>query len=808
MKTIRAMGTLRPRLGLIVFAAIICILSMKLFATPAGSHEVDEPNPGFVALAELSWESLGGPPGGLGYDIRYNFANPNTWYVTDAFAGVFISTDNAYLWEPSNTGIPPQSGPTGDDIPVFSLTVDPINPQIVWSGTDISGHIYKSLDGGRTWSEKDQGVNYEGYDSLSFRGFTIDPFDSDTVYAMGELKKEELGGTSIWGLGIGGRVYKTTDGGENWQLIWDGDVPSSLTRYLWINSRDPANANDDILFVSTGIFDRGAVGEPSAYGLPSGEDPFGGLGILRSHDSGQTWEFLDKDNGLEMLYIGSLYMHPEDPDLLLAAAGHLITAEAAEAILEKGEAPGGVFRTTDGGDSWTKVLISSGDLLLEQLSAVEICAPPYDHIAYAGSNMAIYRSDDTGQEWMLVSTGPIGWGPPGVEVGWPIDLQCDPRNPNRIFANNYGGGNFLSQDGGYNWQNASQGYTGAQIRGIAVDPSAPARLYAAGRSGMWRTDTAGDSWIGIGYPASEYLNLGDFVSVAVDPVSPRHIFTGNMGGAIQESFDRGSTWHHVWPPLVNNEHAFNVSGITDLVFAPSDPDWIYASFSFGGCTLLHEPCSQGFGVAVSQDGGKTWVLSSDADMVSLPVIDLAVHPLNPARVYAGSETGLYTTSDGGVSWERVSITGQPDDARVRAVAISPIDGNRILAAVDGEYAAPGSVPGIFLSTDGGSTWQASYAGLEPNSSIHHILFSPVDPQSVFVSDYLSGIYRSTNGGQTWVVLNTGLLTRAAGPLSISADGLHLYLGTNGNGVYRLDLNRVPPEPAPPDHQILLPLVCR
>jgi photosystem II stability/assembly factor-like uncharacterized protein len=743
----------------------------------------------------------------LGYDIRYNFANPNTWYTTDNFAGVFISTDNGYLWKLSNTGIPPQSGPTGDDITIFSLTVDPNNPQIVWSGTDGTGHIYKSLDGGLTWNEKYQGVSYAGYDSFSFRGFTVDPFDSDIVYAMGELKKESVGGTGTWGLGIGGRVYKTTDGGENWQLIWDGGVPSSLTRYLWINPRDPANANDDILFVSTGIFDRGAVGEPGGYGTPPGEDPFGGLGILRSQNSGQTWEYLDKDNGLEMLYIGSLYMHPEDPNILLAAAGHLIPAEAAEAILVSGEAPGGVFRTTDGGNFWTRVVTSTGALLLEEMCAVEICPPPYAHIAYAGSNMAIYRSTDTGQNWTLVSTGPTGWGPPGVQVGWPIDLQCDPRDPNRIFASNYVGGNFLSEDGGYTWQNASQGYTGAQMLGLAVDPASPARLYAVGRSGLWRTDTAGASWIGIRHLAPEQYNTMEFVSVVVDPLNPRHVYSGNVDGTIQESYDRGKTWHHVWPPLVNNDPAFSVSGVTDLVFAPSDPDWVYASFSHG-CILLHEPCTNGFGVAVSQDGGKTWTLSSDAELVSLPVIDLAVHPSNPAVVYAGSETGLFKTSDGGVNWDLVNITGQPDGVRLRAVAISPADGDWVLAAVDGVVAAPGSIPGIFLSTDGGATWQASYAGLEPNGSIHNILFNPVNPQHVYASDFFSGFYRSTNGGLTWEKLNTGLSSRATGPLSISSDGQHLYMGISGHGVFRLDLNGLPPEPAPPDYLILLPLVRR
>ena len=116
----------------------------------------------------------GGPPGGLGYDIRYNFADPNIWYVTDNFAGVHISTDNGYTWQPSNTSIPPQLGPTGDWRPIFSLTVDPLNPQIVWAGTDITGHIYKSTDGGQTWQQKDSGIVNE-WDELTFRGFTIDP---------------------------------------------------------------------------------------------------------------------------------------------------------------------------------------------------------------------------------------------------------------------------------------------------------------------------------------------------------------------------------------------------------------------------------------------------------------------------------------------------------------------------------------------------------------------------------------------------------------------------------------------------------
>ena len=233
--------------------------------------------------SELTWVRTGGPPGGIGYDIRYNFDDPNTWYVTDNFAGVHISTDNGLTWQSSNEGIPGQLGPTGDWIPIFCLTVDPHNPQTVWAGTDKTGHIYKSTDGGLSWIQKDNGVvnQTSEYDALTFRGFTVDPESSDIVFAMGEIGNTIEGGSGVWGTAIGGHVYKTSDGGDNWTLIWDGGIPSSLARYMWINPE-----NTDILYVSTGIFDRGAVNEGDPETDP---DPYGGLGILKSTDGGETW---------------------------------------------------------------------------------------------------------------------------------------------------------------------------------------------------------------------------------------------------------------------------------------------------------------------------------------------------------------------------------------------------------------------------------------------------------------------------------------------------------------------------------------
>ena len=113
---------------------------------------------------------------------------------------------------------------------------------------------------------------------------------------------------------------------------------------------------------------------------------------------------------------------------------------------------------------------------------------------------------------------------------------------------------------------------------------------------------------------------------------------------------------------------------------------------------------------------------------------------------------------------------------------------------------------MYVSPDGGSTWQQGHAGLEPNSSIHDIVFDPTNAQVVYVSDYASGMYRSSDGGQTWTKINDGLYMRTVLGLALSADGQHLYSATHGEGVYRLDLNGTPPAPASTATPTLTPSV--
>jgi len=485
-----------------------------------------------------AWVRTGGPLGGLGYDVRMQPDNPDIMYVTDAWAGVFISTDSGKTWYPSNQGINTRTGESGDAIPVFCLTIDPHNHDTIWIGTQNVRGIFKSTDAGQTWIEKDNGiVEREG---ITFRGFTVDPQSSEIVYAAAEISSFAWSSQPQQGREFDktkGAVYKTVDGGENWTAVWRGN---NLARYIWI---DPDNT--DVLYISTGIFDREAANSDHTINKPGGE------GILKSTDGGQTWQPVN--NGLRNLYVGTLFMHPENPDILLAGTGNNAYPDG-----------GGVYLTTNGGTSWQQVILN------ENINAVEFSLAN-SNIAYAGSAGAIYRSEDRGQTWRKVSVGTEGWGSPGVRAGFPIDFQVDPRDPNRVFANNYGGGNFLSADGGQNWTVASDGYTGAQVRAIAVDPTDPATVHAAARSGFFASTDGGDSWMGRNTPPA--FNL-EWNAVAVDPSNPQHVLAANNWDPILlQSSDRGQTW--IW----TGDRLGEGRGWRVITFAPSDPKIVYAGSS-------------------------------------------------------------------------------------------------------------------------------------------------------------------------------------------------------------------------------------
>ena len=692
-----------------------------------------------LAVGDLSWVHTGGPLGGLGYDVRMRPDNPDKMYVTDAYAGVFISEDSGQNWYASNQGITTVGGMSGDAIPIFCLTIDPTNSDIIWVGTQNIRGIFRSTDGGATWQKRENGV--VEYDGITFRGFTVDPNDNNIVYAAAEITGWGWAGKEMNGREfdrVKGVVYKTTNSGQNWTAIWRGN---NLARYIWIDPRD-----SNVLYISTGIFDREAADSDPVAGTPGGE------GVLKSTNGGQTWQNIN--NGLNNLYVGSLFMHPENPDILLAGTGNNQYGEN-----------NGVYITTDGGGTWQNTLKDHGGVSVEFSSSDP-------NIAYAGDADGIFRSTDGGWTWQQMDSPAPGWGSPGVMAGFPIDFQVDPRDPNRIFANNYGGGNFLSLDGGANWTVASTGYTGAQVRAIAVDPNDPARVYTAARSGVFVSQDGGSHWTGLSFPPARVL---EWNAVAIDPSDSLKILTAsNWNGNTLKSSDGGRSWTTALPFI-----RFGLAWRT-FAFSPAEQGVVYAGSGAYSSAGSFNDQLDGIGIYVTRDGGDNWLEANDPNSDSAHVTGLAVSPIDSQTVFAATvNKGLLFTDNGGQSWASLR-QGLPGNFSALAVAVSPDQPDWVYVGLNRQ--------GLYRSTNGGTTWAQASAGLNRESQIASIIFDPNNSQIMYAADQSGGVFRSEDGGQRWRTINQGLLTRAVNGLSISSDGLHLYAATEGGGVFRLDLN--------------------
>ncbi len=701
----------------------------------------------------LRWHRTGGPLGGLGYDVRILPDPGRVMYVSDAWAGVFKSTDSGDSWFPANGKpgageITVKRGLTAEAFPVFSLTVDPHDPRTIWVGTKDNLGIFKSTDAGQSWKKLDKGVKEQK--GITFRGFTVDPRPghSRTVWAAAEIssktwtqtklgKKQVLAGKNFdKTMGV---VYRTTNGGKSWQEVRRAD---NLARYIWIDPRDPKT-----IYVSTGIFDREAANTDASKNQP------GGVGVLKTTDGGKSWRALDHRNGLGNLYVGSLFMHPRNPDVLLAGTGCNAWLEGA-----------GVYLSENGGEEWE---LTQPGRHAEAFTAVEF-AVSHPQIAYAGSNLAIYRSEDSGRTWTQMTDG-LAWGPEGVRAGWPIDLQVDRRNPDRVFANNYGGGNFLSTDGGRTWRVASRGYTGAQARDIAVDSRHSDRVYAAARSGLFSSSDGGDHWQGLNHPPANGL---DWPAIAVDPEGQGRLLAATQWQR-QHIFVRAGSearWR-----LSHDLPLAPQVGVRVIVFAPSQRNRVYAGTGGLAPFNQYQDNLPGNGILVSDDGGANWRQANDAGSRDAHVKGLAVHPTRPDTVFAATlnDHGLLRTTDGGRSWQ---VTLRP---AVLSVAFHPTQPDTVYAGLDRG--------GLHRSTDGGDRWHPWMTNMNQNASVSEILVDPTRPAILYAADRMSGVYRSENGGAHWTPINLGLTNREVNAMALSRDGRRLYAAVEGAGVFRLDL---------------------
>ena len=697
--------------------------------------------------AGLSWIFTGGPRGGIGYDIRFDPQDQKILWVTDANAGAHQSTDGGMTWIAKNDGIDARSGFSGGAIPVFSLTIDPNNPETLWAGvTGIRG-LYKSIDGGQTWVRKDNGIKDEP--NMEMRGITVDPHDSNIVYCGGNYLADEA---KIQQRGF---IYRTTDGGENWKLLIE---PDALVRWIIV---DPTDTK--IIYASTGIFDRFAI-KPT--------------GVLKSRDEGQTW--VQINNGFTSLAVAALAMDPADHLTLVAGTG-----KASAFADEPNEVYGGVFITHDGGQNWRQVdpIRASGDQMI-RFSAVAF-APSNPKIIYADAGYTFLRSEDGGDTWDSYNVGPNLGSGMLENRGTPIALTVLPSDPNTILMNAYDGGVFVSRDGGKTWQDSSRGYSGAQVWGVAVDPMNPAFVVAVSKNGVHASYDAGGTWHG---RISEGF-INNMETVAIDPTNRNNILIGrSITGEMYHSTDGGFTWNEVLGPL-GKDIMFGRRAIHKISFSPSSPKIVYAATGVETISPVGVTTdTPGPGIYKSMDGGITWsAIDKGLEKTTLNIMTVAVHPQNPDIAYLGEiNNGIYKTEDGGQSW--TPVNNGLLQKEVRALAIDPKNPNTVYAGAE--------LGGVWKSENGGDSWKNISAGMSPEASVRSIVVDPSHTNIVYAGDTQSGVYQSTDGGAVWQPISHNLKVKAINGLAISADGQTLYAATEGNGVYRLDLAGQPPVAVP------------
>ena len=697
-------------------------------------------------ISETKWVSTGGPLGGLGYDVRIHPANKNIMFVTDNNAGVVRSDNAGGTWYQTNSGISIRSGHTGDAINIFSLTIDPNDPNTIWAGTNGEGSafgVFKSTDGGDSWAMKKNGITLEDAEGLIFRGFTIQKGNSNIVYVQSEVETSEQGREFIL---VKGRVYKTNDGGESWQLIWEGN---NLARYLII---DPANS--EVLYMSTGIFDREAYNSDCNNGIS------GGVGVLKSTDGGETWASIN--NGLTDLYVGSLRMHPSNSKILFAATGNGACSGQYE-----GNIVSGLFRTQNGGSSWSKVIGGA-------ISTTVNFSPSNPDIVYAGDANAFYRSEDGGLTWSTFDRGGV-WGPPGIRAGFPIDVTIDPDNPYLLYANNYGGGVFRSTDGAETWEDWSKGYSGAEIHKVCIPAANTSTVFAIGRSGPFVSYNYENDWKGIAN--GDAKSNAEWYSVAVHPVNSNIILiTDEHQGVIFRSTDGGNDFTEVFRHSgADASNPDQRQGFKTLVFSPSNPNVVYAGLARDRKNILS---SSPYGTVIckSTDAGVTFSeMTSDIDGYN--VNELIVDSNNVNIVYAATSNGVYKSTDGAKSYIHFHSLGNPN---IEALSVAFQQTNYLIA---GEIEN-----GIWISEDDGTTWTGPHNGgfNSSNPYITAIIFDPDNHNTVYASDLYSGIYQSADKGNTWSPFPdsemSGLTVRAVKDIVMNKEVI--YGATQGGGVFR------------------------
>lgn len=589
----------------------------------------------------------------------------------------------------------------------------------------------------------------------------------------------------------GGGVYKTTDGGNSWMNITDDYFKTGS-----VGAIDVADSDPNVIYVG--------MGETDIRGNMSAGD-----GMYRSTDAGKTWTYL----GLgQSQFIGDIEIHPENPDVVwVAAMGQLFG--------EEGNPERGVFKTTDGGVTWKKVLFRNN-----KTGAVDIAVDPNNsrilfaslweayrnpwEMSSGGEGAGLFRSTDGGESWTEITQSP---GLPKGLIG-KIGVSVSPVNSDRVFAiieNAKGGGLFRSDDAGKTWDRVSADRNLRQrawyYSKVIADPGNEDVVYVL-NVGFWKSTDGGKTFARIRTPHGDHHDLW------IASNNPQRMIVGDDGGG-QVSYNGGQGWSsyytsataQIYQVITDNQFPYMIygaqqdnstfairsrtsgSGISEedwwpvaggesgyIAPDPENPNVTYGG-SYGGYLNKYD---KELGLSDRIDVWPDNPMGAGAKDLkyrfqwTFPII---ISPHNPDVLYSTSQH-VHRSLDEGMSWEEISPDLTRNDTTKQDESGGPITKDDtsveyyntiftfVESAIEPGLLWAGSDDGlIHISRNNGESWEnVTPRGLS-ETMISIIDASHHDAGTAYFAatrykfnDFQPMIYRTTNYGRNWEKITDGI----------------------------------------------------
>ncbi|HEV7397439.1 MAG TPA: hypothetical protein VGN86_13080, partial [Pyrinomonadaceae bacterium] len=668
--------------------------------------------------------------------------------------------------------------------------------------------------------------------------------------------------------GTGGGVWKTTDGGINWESVSDG----SVFRTGSVGAIALSDSDSNVIYVG--------MGESAIRGNTSHGD-----GIYKSTDAGKTW----KKSGLEdTRQISRIRVHPKNPDLVyVAAQGHvwgpndqrgiyrskdggknwervLFRSDKAGAsdltidpnnpnnlyagmwevsrkpwTLESGGPGSGIFKSTDGGDTWTEITRNPG-LPKSTIGIVGITVSPVNSerlwAIVEAEDGGVFRSDNGGKNWTRINEerrlrqrawyySRIYADPKNVDTVYVLntgfyksndggktfsgisvphgdnhDLWIAPDDPNRMINSNDGGAN-VSYNGGRSWSEQDQAT--AQFYRVTLDDDFPYHVYGAQQDNS--TVRIASRTTEGGITTSDWYDVGGGESgwIAPLPQNSEVVFAGSYGGLITRSDHRNGQSRDI-NPYPNNPMGAGADVLKyrfqwnfPLVFSPHDKS--PSGTLYTAANVLFKSTNEGQSwQVISPDltrNDKSKQASSGGpitkDNTSIEYYDtiftVMESPLQAGTIWTGSDDGLvYLTRDAGKNWSNVTPSKDlmPEWIQINSIEASPFDpGTAYVAATMYKY--DDNKPYLYKTTDYGKSWKKITNGI-PDTAFTRVIREDPNKRGLLYAGTETGIYLSFDDGNNWQSLQLNLPIVPITDLAIHKRERELVAATQGRSFWILD----------------------